>query len=163
VRRIPDRARTHWLTATIIPMIVVTGLQLLPNDFQVTANLNRDVLIWVALIVTAIAYGGMVLHDVVGDERLERLRQIWIGLSTIWLVAFLLTALLTSPPFAGWSSWSDNLPLVPAITSVIGSIAYSIFVLGIGFFYFYLAPMPEVANRSAFWVVATGIMLVSVS
>lgn len=163
IRRIRDRARTPWLTATLIPMIAVTGIQLLPPDWQVTANLNRDVLIWAALILTAIAYGGMVLHDVVRDERLPRLRQLWIGLSVIWLIGFVLSAVLTHPPFTGWSLWSESLPLLPAIVSVTGGVAYSLFVLGIAFYYFYLAPMPEVANRSAFWVVTTGIMLVAVT
>ena len=163
LRRIPDRARTPWLTATMIPMIIVTALQLLPVDWQLGANINRDILIWTALIVTAIAYGGMVLYDVVRDDRLLRLRQIWIGLSAAWLIGFVLTALFTRPPFTGWSLWSENLPMIPAVISTLGGIGYSLFVLGIGFYYFYIAPMPEVANRSAFWVVTTGIMLVAVT
>jgi signal transduction histidine kinase len=163
IRRIPDRARTPWLTATMIPMIIVTALQLLPVDWQLGGSINRDILIWTALILTAIAYGGMVLYDVVRDDRLLRLRQIWIGLSAVWLIAFVVTALFTRPPFTGWSLWTENLPMIPAVISTLGGIAYSLFVLGIGFYYFYIAPMPEVANRSAFWVVATGIMLVAVT
>ncbi|MDQ7026171.1 MAG: GAF domain-containing sensor histidine kinase [Anaerolineae bacterium] len=163
IRRIPDHARTTWLTVTLIPMIVVTALQLLPVDWQVGDRFNRDIFIWATLIVTAIAYGGMVLFDVVRDERLEKLRQIWIGLSIIWLLGFVLTALLTTPPFAGWTTWSTDFPLIPAVISVISGIIYSIFILGLGFYYFYIAPMPEVANRSAFWVVTTSIMLVSVT
>ena len=42
------------------------------------------------------------------------------------------------------------------------SLAYSIFILGSAFYYFYVAPMPEVANRSAFWIVSIGIMLIAV-
>jgi hypothetical protein len=163
IRRIRDRAQTPWLTATMIPMIAVTAIQLLPADWQLTPNLNRDFLIWTGLILTAIVYGGMVLHDVVRDERLKRLRQIWIGLSVVWLVGFALTALLMQPPFAGWSLWRQDFPTIPAAISITGGILYSIFVLGIAFYYFYLAPMPEVANRSAFWVVTTGIMLVAVT
>ena len=120
IRRIQDRARTPWLTAAMIPMIVVTALQLLPFDWEMNASINRDFLVWTGLIVTAIAYGGMVLHDIIRDERLEQARKIWIGLSSVWLIGFALTALFTNPSFSGWSTWNDVFPVLPAIISILG-------------------------------------------
>ncbi|MEL6307850.1 MAG: ATP-binding protein, partial [Chloroflexota bacterium] len=48
---------------------------------------------------------------------------------------------------------------VPAAIGTVGVIAYAIYSLGLTFYFFYVAPMPEVANRAAFWVVTMGLLL----
>jgi signal transduction histidine kinase len=72
------------------------------------------------------------------------------------------TALSAETAFSGWSHWADAFPTLPALAGTIPGVAYAVFLLAVTFYYFYTAPMPEVANRSAFWTATTSLMLLSV-
>jgi len=162
-RRATDQARTQWLAGTILPIIVLTALQLLPNDRQFIANLGHTFFIWLGIIVLQIMYGGMIIHDISRDHTSKRLRTIWALLAAVWFVGFSVTALIDSTPFVGWSEWNIQAPgIAPFVGIGIGAVM-NIYLLGVTFYYFYIAPMPEVANRSAFWTVTTAILLIAVT
>lgn len=152
-----------WFAITLIPVIAVTALQILNNDWIIAERISRDLLIWIALILMAIAYGGLVIHDVARNGMLARLRQVWIGIGTIWGIGFILSGLALSPVFTSPANWSDSYPVITAGIGIIGAIIYTLFILGIPFYFFYIAPMPEVANRAAFQVVTTALLLASVA
>lgn len=152
-----------WFAITLIPVIAVTALQILSQDWRVTDVISRDFLIWVALIAMAISYGGLVIHDVVRDESLAKIRISWLGIGAIWLIGFIVGGLLASPLFTGWTNWTDAFPVIAGGAGIGGAIIYTLFIIGVPFYFFYIAPMPEVANRAAFWIMTTVLLLVSVS
>lgn len=152
-----------WFAITLVPAIAVTGLQMLAGDWLIANRVSRDFLIWTVLISMALVYGGLVIHDIVRSRMLNSVRRTWLLLGGIWLIAFIIVTLLSEPLFSGWASWNETLPVIPATVGAIGALVYTLFILGVAFYFFYIAPMPEVANRSAFWIVTTGLLLVSVA
>lgn len=163
LRRRSYHTGTLWLAATIVPIIAATVLQLLPADWVLSETLSRDYLVWVALIMLALMLGGMVIHDISRDEMLPRMRRVWLALGVLWAATFISTAIVFEPVFTGWASWQTSLPLIPALIGAIGGAVYGLYLLGLCFYFFYVAPMPEVANRAAFWIVTTGLFLASIA
>jgi signal transduction histidine kinase len=163
LRRRNYRTGTLWLAATIVPIIAATALQLLPADWVLQGRFTRDYLIWLALIAVAVIYGGMVIHDISRDEMLPRMRRVWLALAVLWASTFIVTGIAFEPLFTGWANWQTNLPLMPALIGAVGGAVYGLFLLGLSFYCFYIAPMPEVANRAAFWIVTTGLFLASIA
>lgn len=152
-----------WFAITLIPVIAVTALQI-PGDGWIIADVvSRDFLIWVALIMMAILYGGLIIHDVTRDSMIASIRRAWIGIGGIWVIAFIVTGLVVSPIFTGWANWSETFPEIAGGIGIAGGIVYTLFIMAVPFYFFYIAPIPEVANRAAFWVVTTGLLLVSVT
>lgn len=162
VRREKYHTSSLWFAATVVPILIATILQLFPEDWVLTAQFSRDFLIWLALLSIGIIFAGMVFHDIARGNFLTRLRIVWIVVSVIWLAVFIIAVLTTETPFAGWASWTNNDPTLAGIIASVGAGVYGLFILGVCFYYFYVAPMPEVANRSAFWIVTTGLFMASV-
>lgn len=163
LRRRSHHTGTIWLASTIVPIIAATILQLLPADWALQDRVTRDYAIWLALIGIAVMFGGMVIHDISRDEMRPRMRRFWLALTVLWLATFMSTGIAFEPLFTGWANWQDSFPLIPALIGTIGGAVYGLFLLGISFYFFYVAPMPEVANRAAFWIVTTGLFLASVA
>jgi signal transduction histidine kinase len=163
LRRRSYHTGTLWLAATIIPIIAATTLQLLPPDWVLRERFTRDYVIWLALVGIAMMFGGMVIHDISRDGMLPRMRRVWLSLALLWAATFIITGVAFEPVFTGWANWQTSLPLIPALIGTVGGIVYGLFLLGLSFYFFYLAPMPEVANRAAFWIVTTGLFLASVA
>jgi signal transduction histidine kinase len=163
LRRHSYHTGTLWLASTIVPIIVATTLQLLPADWLLRERFTRDYVVWVVLIGIAMMFGGMVIHDISRDEMLPRMRRVWLSLAVLWAATFIITGIAFEPLFTGWANWQTSLPLIPALIGTVGGIVYGLFLLGLSFYFFYVAPMPEVANRAAFWIVTTGLFLASVA
>jgi signal transduction histidine kinase len=162
LRRRTDTERLTWLSAAIITALFVTGLQLLPPDWQFSETLNRSFVIWLALELNLIAFAGMIVRDIARDDNAPRFRRLWLGISVLWLIAFAGAALLLQEPFAGWTDWIDGGSSVIALVGLGGAALLGTHMLTVTFYYFYVAPMPEVANRSAFWLASSAVMLVAV-
>ncbi|MEO1164624.1 MAG: ATP-binding protein [Chloroflexota bacterium] len=149
----------EWLASAIGVSMIVLLIQLLPADTEYVGRVTRDYAIWLALIGTVVIVGGLIIHDVARPGMLEQVQRSWLIIGGVWFVAFAVTALLFDPVFVGWSGWTDTISPVPAAIGTVGVIAYAIYSLGLTFYFFYVAPMPEVANRAAFWVVTMGLLL----
>lgn len=161
MRRSKYHTGSLWLAATILPILAVTALQLLPKDWSLGSQYSRDFLIWLSLLSIGVTFAGMVFHDIARDPFLKRLRLVWVLVSILWVISFIGAIVLTEIPFIGWADWTASIPTLPSLIAAAGGGAYGLFILGICFYYFYVAPMPEVANRSAFWIVTTGLVLAS--
>ena len=162
VRRKKYHTGMLWFAATVVPTLAVTAIQLLPSDWILTGQFSRDFLIWLGLFCVSITFAGMVFHDIARGAFLSRLRFVWLVVSLLWVVAFIVAIAFIEEPFIGWASWTDAIPALPSIIASVGGGAYGLFILGVCFYYFYVAPMPEVANRSAFWIVTSGLFIASI-
>lgn len=144
-------------------LVLLTAVQLLPSTWAMGDQVNRSVIVWLALSACLASYGALVLIDNVESEKLGQRLRLGAGIAGAWFGIFLLTALFVQPPFTGWIHWLNEFPLVTALVGIIGALALAAYILGISFRYFYLAPMPEVANRYAFWIVTTILVVVGLA
>lgn len=153
--------RRWGYVATLVLAGLMTGLQALPTDWQLTPSLTRDAFIWLALSALLGTVGGLILSDLVHPAlRRQRLR-IWIGVIVAWVIGFSFITLLIDTPFVGWAQWADGVVHPSVGISLIAFVLTVSFLLGLSFYKFYLAAMPEAANRFAFWIV--NIMLYSIA
>ena len=158
-----NRTGKMWFAITLNPVIAVTALQILSDDWTIAERISRDLLIWVALITVVVAYTSLVMHDVTrNSDTLASLRRIWVAGGATWLIGFALTGLILNPVFTGWSNWSETFPAVAGGIAIAGAILFTLLMIGTPFYFFYTAPMPEVANRAAFQVVAGALITGSV-
>ena len=90
--------------------------------------------------------------------------MVWGGLSLVWLVSFSISLIIFPEPIIGWAAWSpQQVPSITALVGVLGLAIMSIALFGVGFYRFMTAPLPEIANRAAFWTVTTLIALLGVT
>lgn len=154
--------RSFSLITVIILGFVVTVIQAIPEDMLAINFLTKELMLWLALIAVMIAFGGMVLHDSLKEQQLGRTRGLWLLLSALWLLGFL-GAYFVEPNIVGWWFWSDNSASITTYVAFIGTILYTLFILGVSLKVFISAPMPEIANRGSFWAVTSLIFLTSLA
>ena len=155
-----EAMRARWLIGLGGAVILSFAVQWLPPSWQLSANLNRAVLVWLSLIAVHAAFGGVVLYDMLesDDERQQALR-VGGGLIGVWALAFIVAALVTTVPFTGWFRWLDAVSWLPTLVGVGGGLVASAYLLNQAFQRFYNATMPELANRYAFWMLTTVVMI----
>lgn len=159
-RRMLSQRRWQYISTLVLAAVVV-ALHALPSEWQLTPAVTRDALIWVALSATIGFGGGIILSDMLQAQSQKRLLQFWIGFVVAWLVSFGAALLLIAEPFAGWTSWAQG-ALHPAVWVSLIALAIAASVLfGLGFYHFYKVPMPEAANRYAFWIVTITLYLIA--
>lgn len=149
-----------WLAGTLTLSIILTSLQLLPANWLVVEVVSRDSLIVFVLISMMLTFGSLVIDDIVLNEKVTRIRLQWIIITGIWALGFIVSVVIFSP-FIGWSDWGNNLPTVPASIVLVGAIISTLFLIGRCLQYYYIAPMAEVANRSAFWLIISIVFIAS--
>lgn len=149
-----------WLAGTFLLSIILTSLQLLPQDWIVAEIISRDSLIFLVLILMILTFGSLVIYDIVPDEKLSSIRLQWLGITILWAISFIISAVFFAP-FVAWSDWVNTLPAIPAYIAIIGSIVSALFLIGRCLQFYYIAPMAEVANRSAFWLLTSILFIVS--
>ncbi|MGB1288140.1 MAG: GAF domain-containing protein, partial [Aggregatilineales bacterium] len=153
--RTKDR-KFYWLVATLILSIVVCGVHLLPADWQLSAAIQRDFLIWFVLILTQITFSAVIIRDTLHYQKSHRIEQFFYGLGATWLIGFVILALTQSDPFSGWSDWNQQESFIAGLYGAAGGIFTGLLSMGFAFYNFYRTALPEVANRSAFMILLTG-------
>lgn len=144
-----------WLRVIVLLSILTTTIQALPVDWVIAERISRDFLVWLTLIAIVAVFGRLVINDIVPTKSLSTTHLRWLGISILWGMLFTGAALLYAP-------FRFNLETalsIPAIVGIIGAIIATLFILGTSIYHFYIAPMPEVANRSAFWLVTTILLM----
>ncbi|MGJ3238365.1 MAG: ATP-binding protein [Anaerolineae bacterium] len=158
-----EQANRLRFSITLILALGVVAVQLLASDWTLAERITRDYLLWLVLIAMMSSLGHIVLRDTLATEDPNTLARGWLAISALWLASFTISAAISTPIFAGWSVWSTQLPLIPALIGSIGFVVCAVYLLGRLFYRFYRAPMPEVANRMSFWIVVLGTLLAGVT
>lgn len=112
----------------------------------------------VGISVTA---GMVILRDTRPSDA--RARQLWLGLHAGWALALVITAFLSQPLQLGQPDWlvrafspfhGHSLVLIVGYL-IAGTLLNALLLQG-----FYIAPLPEVANRALYWVLIVTVLFV---
>lgn len=140
-----------WLPATLILLLLSTLSFVLPG------SLPQPIITTVLLIATLTAFGGMIAAD------LTRERARWVlGGGGLWLVLFAAAAALFPVQQVGFvAALLAGSP--PEIMLTAGFAVMGVGLLAIAFYVFYVTKLPEISNRSLFWVFDITLMLTGFS
>lgn len=154
----------RWLIIALVFSALTSATYLIPQDFTVTEQIGRGTLLILLVIATITAFGVLVIDDVCHGERRRRMQQIFLGASVAWGIGFIITALLTSTVNAGQQDWLVlvfDSPDASSLITLVGIVVAGLALIGIGLYEFYLALLPETANRALFWVLTTATLMLS--
>lgn len=159
-RRAPMRVGKRWLTLTVLLSLLASASYFLRGTTLLTGRIDAGLTLVLALAALLVAYGVVVIRDVVSTPL-----RIWPILGTAWVIAIVGAALLLPNSGVGQPDWLVRAFTQPDALSMItigGMAVVSLFLLGVTFYAFYIALLPEVANRALFWVLNTTTVLLSV-
>lgn len=158
------RAGRLWLSLTILLSLLAGLMILAPDTLRIADKLGRDFGLTLILAAMLITFGALVISDV-RRQATSRSTPIWLGLGVIWLVALVGSAFLSDTILVGKPDWlitAFSPPNPFSLTTLIGLAVTSMALLGIAFYAFYAAPLPEVANRALYWVINIAVILLGI-
>lgn len=159
-RRTSMRVGKRWLSITVFLSLLASATYFLPREAQIAGRLANGFALVLALVALLVAYGVVVIRDV-----FKRQLRFWPVIGTLWLALIAVAALLTPDASIGQPEWlvsAFTQPDAPTLLTLGGMALASLFLIGITFYAFYIALLPEVANRALFWVLNTATVLLSV-
>lgn len=152
------RSGRRWLVLTIVISALANAVFFWPPDILLFDNLSSEFVLVVALAALLATYGMVVIQDV-----LHRRWRAWPLLALVWLGGLVVAALATGDVSVGREEWLVEFfrtPDAPGALALSWLAVAAATLLGVAFYGFYVAALPEVANRSLFWVLNTaGVML----
>ena len=152
------RSGRRWLVLTIVISALANAVFFWPPDILLFDNLSSEFVLVVALAALLATYGMVVIQDV-----LHRRWRAWPLLALVWRGGLVVTALATGDASVGREEWLVEFfraPDAPGALALSWLAVAAATLLGVAFYGFYVAALPEVANRSLFWVLNTaGVML----
>lgn len=158
----PPKSALRGVWAFIGSTIVSLGVLLIPDEFQVGTFFTKQSGVALAGLLTISFYGWLIIHDTTVRKPIARLFSGWWGVALTSTVAFAVSLLWLSSPFLGWREWQNSTPPLATWVAFLGLISMGILLIGVCAYTFYRAPMPEVANRSAYWLLTASGLLTSV-
>lgn len=162
MRHQEDKERIYWLLMTIFVTGLTTIVIALSSRLLLTAPLTISFFVWSGLMAATVCYGGLVLHDIGQHKPLRYFPRHYALISAVWVTAYVALALIQERPVLGWVDWTQSQISAGAALALAGMGLYGLLLLGVTFYSFYKAPMPEVANRFAFWSVITAVFMIGV-
>jgi signal transduction histidine kinase len=160
------RVRTGrlWLSLTILFALLGSLLYAVPVETVFPVRLGRGLDVALILCAALVTFGALVISDVRRAGH-QRLLQVWLAVGLLWLIAFTASALVSETVSIGQPEWlveAFTTPTAPSLILLAGLGVMSLFLLGIAFYGFYIAPLPEIANRALFWVVDIAVVLIGI-
>jgi signal transduction histidine kinase len=153
-----------WLSLTILLSMLASLLYFVPDDVLVADKLGRDFALTLTLAAMLTTFGALVVSDVKRSTSSRSVR-VWLALGVVWLIALVVTAFLSEAVLVGQPDWlitAFNPPNLFSLTTIAGLSLLSMILLGIGFYAFYAAALPEVANRALYWVINIAVILLGI-
>lgn len=152
------RAGALWLVLSVMFALAALLACLALNSLANHQSFLRSTpaLAFAAMLTT---YGALVIRDL-----LDRPARWWLFGGTSW-VASLLLASLARAPLVGQPDWLVRVFTTPDPFSVLmlgGLATLGALLVGTAFYGFYIARLPEVANRALFWVVNAAALVLSI-
>lgn len=157
IRRNQMRIGSVWLG--VLFSLLATAVYFLPNE-TLPGPFDRGLIRALLLAATIAVYGMLVIRD-----TLNRDLYLWLGLAGLWLIGLIGVNFGGENAAIGSPEWLVNAFRTPDPLSLVtlgGLSLTTLFLLGTTFYAFYVARLPEVANRALFWVLNTAIMVLSV-
>lgn len=158
VRRGQLRGGGPWLGGVVTLALLANAAYLLPVPEP--GVVRREFVVAVALAALLIAYGALLLHDV-----LDRWVRLWAITGLIWLVALIVVGALADEFRLGQPEWLVQVLTAPDPLSALlltGLAVSGALFVAAAFYGFYIARLPEVANRALFWVLNSAGLTLSI-
>ncbi len=156
--------RLAWLGVLALLAALANGTYLLDEDFAV-GNIGRGALLISLNIGLMGVAGALALSNITPPRRRQSRMIVWSVGVGVWLVGFLVAVLVTPDAIAGSPEW-----LIRSFTAIdasvwvviVGYVAATLVMTVYNFWRFYRAGLPEIANRTLFWIVIIGLLFFSV-
>ncbi|MBZ0277707.1 MAG: GAF domain-containing protein, partial [Anaerolineae bacterium] len=164
IRRKWVRARFIWLALTIGFSGLAVSTFLLPETILLADRVGRGLVLVLVLAVLLTNFGALVIADVQRQSG-ARMMRTWLVLNLLGVLALLVVGLLGDRVRIGESEWLVETFSAPAPISImvlVGLGIVSVFLMAITFRSFYLASLPESANRSLFWIIDIAVILIGI-
>lgn len=163
-------ARTHkrrsrefqWMVATLVLFTICAAVQLIPTDLLLLGKFGRGFFATALLILSVGAFGVLAVEDMPGEKRW--MLNGWIAFCIAWLGLFMLASLFSPTIYVGQPGWLSDKALlfdVPSAIAIFGLMLATLAMIGAGFYLFYRAPLPEVANRALYWVLTAAVLVMA--
>ncbi|HEX2907902.1 MAG TPA: hypothetical protein VHO69_13620, partial [Phototrophicaceae bacterium] len=164
LRRGQVRIGHLWLAATLLLSALAISTLLLPANLRLAEKFGRGAGLTFGLAAMLVTFGALVATDVL-RQRVARGRRLWLVVGLLWLIGLIITGFLSNNITIAEGEWlvatfSTRNPFALFATGGLGVV--SVVLFGIAFYAFYVAPLPEIANRALFWVITTAVLLVGV-
>lgn len=164
VRRRRVRTGYPWLVSALLLSLLAALTFLMPPDAQFAGKFRPGFALALALAGLVIAFGAVVVSDTQRQPSAGG-RRAWLLLGLLWLVGLVAAGVLSPTITIAEGEW-----LVAALASrepfslvLLGGLAVvGAVLLGICFYAFYIAPLPEIANRALFWIINTAVIIVGI-
>src|SRR5687768_12478736 len=153
-----------WLSLTILLSLLAGLIILAPDTMRLADKLGRDFGLTLILAAMLTTYGALIISDV-RRHASSRSTSIWLGIGVVWLIALVVTAFASDAVLVGKPDWlitAFSPPNPFSLTTIIGLALTSMIMLGMAFYAFYAAPLPEVANRALYWVINIAVILLGI-
>jgi signal transduction histidine kinase len=158
--RIPVRWPPLGLQIAVLAALLANLVNLLPVPAALPIEPGLLAITLMAALV--IAFGTVIMQEVY-----PRGQRFWLLIGSLWLLALLGAGLLNPTVAIGQEGWLLAVfarPNSPEIIALGGLALAIIALIGLAFYGFYHAALPEAANRALFWVLnsaalALGILL----
>lgn len=164
MRRDATREGSFW----ILLSVALAGLVCLTYVIPVDATLGGATLRVLSTLVLSgaalAAFGGAVIRDMGGADRSPRLLRGWLAINVGWVSLAVVLWLVNDPAvlLLGETGWLVELlrQFNPGgMVALFGLVGASVFLIGFGLQRFYVASLPEVANRALYWVLNATVLL----
>ncbi len=144
-----------WVSLMILFSAGAVGLLIAP-DFVLVERLTRPLVTSLALTALLVVYGALVIRDTGA-----RLLPVWLLIGLIWIVGIIAAAFLADPAAAVLDNIIALRPpqTILEYVVVVGFVLVAVLLIGITFYRFYAAKLPEIANRALFWVLNAAALL----
>ncbi len=156
----PTRHRPTWLLVAFVWSALVSGLRFVPDTLvaQLPVSVGYAMVLLLTLMIGA--FGQYLLHDV-----LRRRVRFWLPLVLLWFIAQIAVIFAFDNVIVGQADWLLLLftqPDLPGLVTLGGLATSTTLLIGLAFYGFYVAALPEVANRALYWVLNIALMSVGV-
>lgn len=158
------RTGRMWLSLTILLSLLAGLMILAPDTLRVADKLGRDFGLMLILAAMLVTFGALIISDV-RRKPTSRSNPVWLGLGVLWLAALVGTAFISDAILVGKPDWlitAFNPPNPFSLATLVGLAIMSMVLLGMAFYAFYAAPLPEVANRALYWVINIAVILLGI-
>ncbi len=164
IRERPKRVTLLGLLGLSLISLLVCAAYLLPTDWQAVGKFTRGYFVVLLSAALLSGFGMLVITDIASNTQ-ARLSRLWIGASAIWGLLLVVAGLLSGSIATGSPGWLLRLTSAPDLTAIVtalGLLFNSVILLGIAFYIFYEAVLPEVANRALYWVLNSGLLTMGI-
>lgn len=154
---------------TLFALIGLSGLitlsALWPSSLMIADKFGGGFFLVLLLIGLIGYFGVLMIRDFSQTYPNQNLLNTWLAGVGAWAIALIIGAIVSpTVPLGqiGWLAQTLSQPVPASIALIVGLFAVGAALLGIGFYLFYKAALPELANRALFWILTAATLLTSV-